>query len=357
MRVNVTKPYLPNKKKLWARFNSIYESVTLTNYGPQVNQLENRLKKRFGVKHVICVANGTMAMQIAIKSLNLKKKEIITSPFSYIATTSAIIWEGFSPRFVDIDPLSLNLSANLIEKKVNKNTSCILGIHAFGNPNDVQYIEKIKKRNDLKLIYDASHCFDVNYKNKSLFHYGDISTISFHATKIFHTIEGGAIFTNNTRLAKRIRSMINFGIEANKIQSLGINAKMNEFEAAMGLSILDEIDIIKMKRKKIFDYYFKHLSSKFQFQQWSSHSQNNFAYVPILFESEKKLLKSMKILNQKQIYPRRYFYPSLNLLKIHNSQDKCPIAESISKKILCLPIYHDLKMNQVNDIIRNLISL
>lgn len=357
MKITVTKPYLPKKRRLWSKFNTIYKNLILTNHGPLVEELEKKLQQRFKVANVICVANGTMAMQVAIKSLNLKKKEIITSPFSYIATTSSILWEGFQPRFVDIDPLSLNISAKLLERLINKNTSCILGIHAFGNPNEIQAIEKIKKNNNLKLIYDASHCFDIDYKNKSLFHCGDISTISFHATKIFHTIEGGAIFTNNSRLAKKIRSIINFGYEENRIKNLGINAKMNEFEAAMGLSILEEIETLKTKRKKIFEYYYRHLSHKFQFQQWNSLSQNNYSYVPIVFKNEKMALESIKRLNLKKIYPRRYFYPSLNKIKIHNSIDQCPVAESISKKILCLPIYDSLKINEAKTIVNVLLKL
>ena len=249
MPVFVTVPYLPKKDKLISEFNKIYKSKILTNYGNNVQRLEKKLQKRFKVKNVIAVANGTIGLQVALRALNINK-EVITSPFSYVATASSICFNGAKPVFADIDANTFNISISNIQSCLSKKTEAILPVHVFGNINNINEINKIKKLHKLKVIYDASHCFDVEYKNTSVFNYGDCSVASFHATKIFHTIEGGAIFTNNNSLAKKIRTIINFGYFNGKIINIGINAKMNEFEAAMGLLNLEDIDLIKSNRKK-----------------------------------------------------------------------------------------------------------
>ena len=225
--IPVTKSYLPNKENYKSYIDIIYENGWLTNRGELVRELERRLQAYLGVKNIILVANGSLALQIAYKALDLKG-EVITTPFSFIATANTIAWEGLLPVFADIDPHSFNVDPKQIKDKITDKTSAIIPVHVFGNPCDIEGIQTIAYKHQLKVIYDAAHAFDVQYKGKSVLNYGDVSTLSFHATKLFHTIEGGAIITNDNELSKKIRLLINFGITGpTSIESLGINAKMN----------------------------------------------------------------------------------------------------------------------------------
>ncbi|MDY0365972.1 MAG: DegT/DnrJ/EryC1/StrS family aminotransferase, partial [Arcobacteraceae bacterium] len=227
-------------------------------------------------------------------------------------------------------------------------TCAILPVHVFANACEVEEIEKIAKKHNLKVIYDAAHAFDVEYKGESILKYGDISTLSFHATKLFHTIEGGAIITNDDELAERVRYFINFGIKsATEIPYLGTNAKMNEFEAAMGLCILDDIKEIKNKRKAIIELYRKELEGIVKFQEQNINATQNYSYMPVIFESEEELLKVEEILNKQDIYPRRYFYPSLDTLEYLQNCQICEISQNISQKILCLPVFVGLEEEMV----------
>lgn len=347
MPTYVTSPYLPNKKKLISKINQIYNSKQLTNYGPNVQKLEKLLQKRFKIKHAIAVANGTLGIQVALQALNLRG-EVITSPFSYVATTSSIVWQNLKPVFADIDPDSFNISPDQIKLKITPNTQALLPVHVFGNANKIEQINKIGKQFKLRIIYDASHCFDINYRDKSILSHGDCSVISFHATKIFHTIEGGAIFTNNTKLANKIRSLINFGYENKKIKNIGINCKMNEFEAILGLLALDDMEKIKRNRKKNHYIYLNSLKSGvYNYQIRNKFCNNNYSYFPIVFKNEQKLMKAVTSLGKLKIYPRRYFYPSLNTLNIYGSYKKCSNAERLSKRILCLPQYDSLNKKDI----------
>ena len=345
--INVTKTHLPNKAKYQAYVDRIYESGWLTNNGIFLRELEARLQEHLGVKHLICVANGSLALQLAYKALDLKG-EVITTPFSFVATASTLAWEGLTPVFADIHPTCFNLDPNNIEPLITEQTSAIVPVHVFGNPCQVEAIQAIADKHNLKVIYDAAHAFgtdytDQNRHNQSVLNYGDISTISFHATKLFHTIEGGAVITNDDELAKKIRLLINFGITGpTTIESVGTNAKMNEFEAAMGLCVLDEIDTIKTKRQRIWETFLQELPGLVQFQQWNPQSQNNHAYAPVLFESEGQLLKVEAKLKEHNIIPRRYFYPSLDTLDYLQNRQACSISRDIASRILCLPIYPGL---------------
>jgi len=342
-QIHVHRPYLPNKEKYKKYIDEIFESNWLTNNGPLVKKLEKRLEKYLNVRNVVLVSNGTMALQIAYKVLNLKG-EVITTPFSFVATTSSLVWENLKPIFADIDKKTLNLDPKNIEKLITPNTRAIVPTHVFGNACKVEAIEKIAKKHNLKVIYDAAHAFDVKYKDKSVLNYGDISTLSFHATKLFHTIEGGALIINDDKLAQKARYLINFGIENQEsIPHLGTNAKMNEFEAAMGLCVLDEIDNIKNKRKKVYQIYEKELKGIVSFQKQNTKANRNYSYFPVILKNEKELLKVQKALNDKQIFPRRYFYPSLDTLNYIEPKQKCKISRDISKRILCLPIYVQLE--------------
>ena len=349
--IPVTKAYLPNKAKYQSYVDRIFESGWLTNNGSLLQELERRLAEYLGVKNIILVANGSFALQLAYKALELKG-EVITTPFSFAATTSTLAWEGLSPVFADIDPDSFNIDPIEIEKRITSNTSAIVPVHVFGNPCDVEAIKSIANKNNLKVIYDAAHAFGSEYKDQSVLNYGDISTLSFHATKLFHTIEGGAVITNSDELAKKIRLMINFGISSpTSITSLGTNAKMNEFEAAMGLCVLDDIEDIRKKRKSIWQTYTEKLSDVVKVQKWSEHSVNNASYAPILFDSEDKLLKVETKLKENEIMPRRYFYPSLDTLEYLGSKQVCEHSRGIASRILCLPMYPRLDNVDVKKII------
>lgn len=344
----VTKPYLPDINKLKSYIDEIYKSGHLTNSGPLLKKLEARLADYLGVKHVICVANGSLALQVAYKALELEG-EVITTPFSFAATTSTLQWEKLTPVFCDIDNKTYNIDNNLIEKYITNNTSAILPVHVFGNPCNVSEIESIAKKNDLKVIYDAAHAFGVEYKGESVLKYGDISTLSFHATKLFHTVEGGALITECDVLEKKIRELINFGIiDSNTFLNSGTNAKMNEFEAAMGLCVLDDIEEIKVTRNKIIRLYKNNLKDILQFQEVNEYSSELSSYIPVVFESEESLLNVKLKLEENEIYPRRYFYPSLN--EIYTEDTNCIESLSLSKKILCLPLFFELKENDVNKI-------
>ena len=353
--INVTKTYLPNKEKYKKYIDEIYENGWLTNNGPLVQRLEKRLAEYLGVKNIILVSNGTVALEIAYRTLDIKGFAI-TTPFSFVATTSSLVTNNILPIFADIDSNSFNLDPKNIEKLITPNTSAIVPVHVFGNACEVEKIEKISKKHNLKVVYDAAHAFDVKYKDKSVLNYGDISTISFHSTKLFHTIEGGAIITNDDELAKKVRYFINFGIKnAMEIPYIGTNAKMNEFEAAMGLCILDDIEDIKTNRKKVVENYKIGLESLVTFQKQNEQANENYSYFPIVLENEKELLKIQKVLNDENIFPRRYFYPSLDTLEYIEPKQECIISRDISKRILCLPIYAELEkgnQDKIIDIIR-----
>lgn len=340
--INVTKSYLPNIEKYKSYIDKIYESNWLTNSGPLVQELEIRLSKYLGVKNIILVSNGTVALDIAYKALDLKD-EVITTPFSFVATTSSIVNANLNPVFADINEKTFNINPKNIEKLINKSTNAIVPVHVFGNACEVEEIENISKKHNIKVIYDAAHAFDVKYKDKSLLSYGDISTLSFHATKLFHTIEGGAIITNDDSLVEKIRYLINFGIKnQTHIPYIGTNAKMNEFEAAMGLCLLDDIEDIKSARKNIVNFYEDSLKNLLQLQEHNIYSTKNYSYFPVVFDDEDMLLKVQKALNEKDIFPRRYFYPSLDSLSYIKYNQECKISRDLSKRILCLPLFVDL---------------
>lgn len=353
--IPVSKPFLPPAEEYIKLINDIFDRHWLTNNGPIVNELELQLKNYLGVDHLLFMNNGTTALQIAIRALNLSG-DIITTPFSFVATTSSIVWEGCNPVFVDIDPLTFNIDANKIEEAITPKTSAILATHVYGNPCDIEAIYSIAQKHNLKIIYDAAHCFGTKYKGESVFKYGDISISSFHATKIFHTIEGGAVFTNDPGLLKKMAAMRNFGIETTEsFSGIGINGKNSEVHAAMGLLNLKYIDEIKKRRKNIYEYYSKTLLNLNKDNQLiTGNTEYNYAYYPILLPSEEILIKMVNTLNLNWVYPRRYFYPTLDALPYVNGNE-IPIARDIAKRILCLPLYDSLSHEEVSFISRLLL--
>lgn len=351
--IPVTKSFLPPIEEYMTQVQRAYDNQWLTNRGELVVELEQKLTDYLELKEskILCMNNGTIPLQIALKLLG-NGGEIITTPFSYVATTAAIVWENCTPVFVDIHPEYLTIDETLIEAAITDKTTCILATHVFGNPCHVEEIERIAKKHNLKVIYDAAHCFGVKYKDKSIFEYGDISTCSFHATKLFHTGEGGAIFCKDPELFNKIYYSHNFGHNGPlDFHGLGINAKISELQAAMGLAVLPYIDQIIHERNKIVQNYNELLdfNSLGTIKIRENTSWNN-SYYPVVFKDETKLLNILKQLNESQIYPRRYFYPSLSSLNYVNSID-LPISSVISESILCLPIFYDLNRSAICQIV------
>jgi dTDP-4-amino-4,6-dideoxygalactose transaminase len=337
--INVTKTFLPPQEEYNAILKRAWDKNWITNRGELVLELESKLKSYLGVDHVIAMTNGTLPIQIAIKALGLKG-EIITTPFSYVATTSSIVWEGCTPVFVDIDPEYLTIDETKIEAAITEKTTGILATHVYGNPCNVEVIEQIAVKHNLKVIYDAAHCFGVQYKGQSIFNYGDISTCSFHATKVFHTGEGGAAFCNNDTYDS-VYYRHNFGhLNQLEFAEIGINAKMSELQAAMGLAVFKYIPGILINRNTIVERY----KSKLRVGrtiQIREHTHWNSSYFPLILDDEEQLHSIIELLHKNSIFPRRYFFPSLdNLLK--GSDDACPVSNAIADRVLCLPLYHDL---------------
>lgn len=337
--INVTKAFLPPITEYNQQVKRAWDNQWLTNRGELVLELEEKLRQYLSVSNIIVTNNGTLPLQIALKLLG-KQGEIITTPFSYVATTAAIVWENCTPVFVDIHPEYLTIDETKIEAAITTKTTAILATHVFGNPCHIEAIEAIAKKHQLKVIYDAAHSFGVTYNEKSIFEYGDVCTCSFHATKLFHTGEGGAMFANDADLLHQLFYSHNFGHNGPlAFHGLGINGKMSELQAAMGLAVLPYMENILAERKKVVDYYNDHLDfSKLQKLKIREKTHWNFSYYPVIFESEVQLLIVEKALNKNQIYPRRYFYPSLNRIEYTNGQSM-PVSESVAKRVLCLPLY------------------
>ncbi len=356
-RINVTKTYLPSQEVYQSYLKRIWDSAWLTNRGALVLELEEKLKEAYHLNSVILTTNGTLPIQIALKLFG-DLGEVITTPFSYVATTSSILWENCQPVFVDIHPDYLTIDETKIESAITSKTTAILATHVYGNPCNVEIIEAIAKKYGLKVIYDAAHCFGVTYKGKSLFNYGDVSTCSFHATKLFHTAEGGAMFCNEETIYKKLFYSHNFGHDGPlEFHGLGINAKMSELQAAMGLTILPEMEFIIGERKKVATFYtrsFKDISN-LRGLKLRVGTEWNYSYYPIIFESEEVLLSAEQALNKENIYPRRYFYPSLNKVSFMNNDQEMPISESIARRVLCLPLYVGLTKMEL-EIITNTIK-
>lgn len=350
--INVTQTYLPPIEEYQAILQRAWDAKWLTNRGQLVKELEEKLKNYLQVSNVTLTTNGTLPIQIAIKAMDLKG-EIITTPFSYVATTASIVWENCTPVFVDIHPEYLTIDETKIEAAITSKTSAILATHVFGNPCHVEVIEQIAKKHNLKVIYDAAHCFGVTYNGKSIFEYGDVSTCSFHATKIFHTGEGGCWITNNDDLHQKIYYHHNFGHKnQEEFLGLGTNAKMSELQAAMGLAVFNHIEEIFEGRKKAVQLYNELLqNSSLQRLKLRENTNWNYHYYPVVFENEEKLLVAKELMNAQQIFPRRYFYPSLNTLP-YLDYKHCEVSESVSKRVLCLPLYVGLEKDIIEQIIK-----
>ena len=354
--INVTKTFLPAQEEYNAILKRAWDNVWITNRGPLVQELEAKLLSFLNTDNIILTTNGTLPLQIALKVLG-NQGEIITTPFSYAATSAAIVWENCTPVFVDIHPDYLTVDETQIEDAITSKTTAILVTHVFGNPCNIEAIQDIADRHNLKIIYDAAHSFGVTYKKESIFNFGDISTCSFHATKLFHTGEGGALFTSSKVLQHQLFFSHNFGHNGPlDFFGVGINAKMSELQAAMGLSVLPYMEQILNQRKEVVDYYNANLDfSKLKTMIIREGTNWNYSYYPIIFESEDKLVEVQKRLNDIQIFPRRYFYPSLNRVEYYNiSLAVMPVSEKIAASILCLPLYAGLSKTDLNIIVNQI---
>jgi len=349
----VTKPSLAPLEEYAELLKGVWERGILTHNGPLVQKLEVELCSKLGLTNFVAVANGTIAIQMAIKALKLKG-EIITTPFTWIATISAIKWEGCTPVFCDIESDTLNIDPQKIESLISHKTSAIVPVHVFGNPCDINAIEAIAKKHNLRVIYDAAHAIGSTFNGNSLLEYGDVSATSLHATKLFNTAEGGGCITKDNALHETLKRMRFFGHNDQKdVVEDGFNGKMTEVHAALGLANLRYYEEVLADRKLKYLYYKEKLSNiDFLSFQFLKIGEPNYSYFPVIFESEARLLKIEKKLNGRNIFPRRYFYPSVNTFKKVINYFPMPISEGIAKRILCLPLYRNLDMGEIDTIIK-----
>jgi dTDP-4-amino-4,6-dideoxygalactose transaminase len=352
--INVTKTFLPPLDEYTDYLKKIWETNWITNQGPLTEELEIKLKGYLDVKNLLLVSNGTIALQLAIKALGLSG-EIITTPYSYAATTNSIIWENCTPVFSDIENKTFCIDPDLIEDKINDKTSAILATHVYGFPCDAEKIKSIADKFNLKVIYDGAHAFGVRYKNRSLLDYGDITTVSFHATKLFHTIEGGAVICKDKSAEEKIFLYRAFGHLDDEYFTVGINGRTSEFNAAMGLCNLPRIDSFISERKQIHEDYKEYLSSlPLFYPEIPDNVEYNYSYFPVFFQTENKMLEIKKLLSENGVNARRYFYPSLNKLPFLKGES-CPVSEKAASTVLCLPVFNGMPEDDVK-LISNIIK-
>lgn len=344
MMYPVTKPTLPDFERYTRYVRDANERHWLTNFGPLHQELTERLKAYLGVEHLLLVANGTLALQVAYRVLGLTGR-VLTTPFSFVATTASLAWEGLDPVFADIDPAGLNLDP--AAAKTVEDVSGIVAVHVYGNPCDVEGLAALGRERHIPVLYDAAHAFGSTYDGEGLLRWGNAATLSFHATKLFHTIEGGAIVFADPAHLDAARELINFGIrDGEPYRPAGLNAKLNEYQAAAGLALFDMIDEVLEKRAALVHAYRSLLDGWADFQSWHPRGEITGAYMPILLRDEREALGLQRDLEQRGIGTRRYFHPSLNCLGGLSNQS-CPVSENIASRVLCLPIYTDLTPGDV----------
>lgn len=348
--IPVTQPFLPPLAEYTAYLAGIWERSRLTNNGPLLLQLEAELRQYLRMPYVHFTSNGTIALQLAIRALELQG-EIITTPFSYVATTAAILWENCNPVFVDIEADTFCLDATKIEAAITPRTCAILATHVYGYPCDVVAIEAIARRHRLRVIYDGAHAFGTQVAGRSLLSYGDITTCSFHATKLFHTGEGGAVLLHDEQLSRRVNLLKSFGHVGDEHLMLGINGKNSELHAAMGLCLLPRVAGFIAARAELYQLYRHELAGlPLAYPRLPPNTVYNYAYFPILLETPAQLLQVQALLATHGIDTRRYFFPSLNHLPYLNETAACPVSEDAAGRVLCLPFYPQLDPEQVRRI-------
>lgn len=362
--IYVTKPFLPPLGEFQESIASIWETNILTNYGPLHNELESRLAEFLGVPYISLFSNGTEALTQAIFSLNLPdKSEIITTPFSFIATANAILKNGFKPVFCDVESNTYNIDSSKIEGLITDHTKAIVAVHCYGLPCDVKGINQVAQKYNLEVVYDAAHAFGVKLNNSSILNYGRYSALSFHATKVFNTFEGGAIVSNNIEDKLKVDSTRNFGFTSEfDSEFFGTNAKLSEIHCAMGLLQLRYINRIIVERKKIALNYSKYLGNieGIDLPHYSSHVTHNYAYYPIVINDHSSINRDFlyNSLKKKNIYTRKYFCPVIPEFSIYKqlsdliSLKSIKNAELVAKNVLCLPIYPGMSLQSQSYIIK-----
>lgn len=364
--IYVTQPVLPPLEEFSPYLEEIWKNKWLTNNGPFHQQLETALCEYLGIEHISLFTNGTIALITALQALQITG-EVITTPFSFVATSHSLLWNGIKPVFVDVDPATLNLDPSKIEAAITPQTTAIMPVHCYGHPCDVAAIQKIANKYNLKVIYDAAHAFGVCDQGGTLLRHGDLSVLSFHATKVFNTCEGGAIVCPDAKTKLHIDRLKNFGIvDEETVVAAGINGKMGEINAAFGLLQLKYIDQALVRRQEIDTAYRELLKDVkgIRFLHSAGEEVANYAYFPILVENDYPL--SRDDLYQKfkasNIHPRRYFYPLISEFPMYRDlpsahRGNLPIAGAVASKVLCLPIYPDLAMSAVAEIADLILSV
>jgi dTDP-4-amino-4,6-dideoxygalactose transaminase len=348
MTIKLNQPVKPNLEKLTQYLSQVNDSGWYTNFGPLHQLLTKRLEAYLGVENLLLVSNGTLALQVAYKTLNVKSA--LTTPFSFVATASSLIWQGIETSFSDIDKQSYNLCPKKVQNALEQepNIDTIVATHVYGNPCDVQAFEQISKQNKVKIIYDAAHAFGVKIEEQSVLNYGDASTLSFHATKVFHTVEGGAIVFKRKADYERAKQLINFGLnEKGNISEAGINAKLNEYQCAVGLTLLDEIDDIIHHRAELFKTYLDGLQDVVEMPEWYQKSSFNGAYMPIKLKNVEQRIKVENALNEHKIQCRQYFSPSLDNVFNESKIFSNEISQELASSILCLPLHFYMTIDDV----------
>ena len=342
---------MPDKKNLDSYLNRVYDSGWLTNNGAGLSSLTDRLTEYLGVDNILLVNNGTEAIILALKALGVKAN-VVSSPFTFAATTSAPIWNGNKVLYADINPDTFNLDVHKVSELGGKiDISAILPVHVFGVPCELDNFESKGREMNCPVIYDAAHAFGVRVNGKSILMSGDVSILSFHATKIFHTVEGGAIVFSDSCLLSEVKKMINFGYGTDgNISTVGINYKMSEVHAAYGHAVLDEIDDIFIQRRRIYEHYYKRLSDNVLFQKIDKDVEWNYSYCPILLSSQEQVQEVIRSCNSNNIHPRRYFFPSLDTVEVYSSGEATLIGQDVSSRVLCLPSYTQLSENEIDQI-------
>lgn len=344
----LNKPIKPPLAKVYGFLEQINQNDWYTNFGPMEELLTSRLKEFLGVKNLLLVSSGTVALQVASKVLG--SSNLATSPFSFVATASSMTWQGHTINFADIDNKSLNLCPTRLTELLEREPSIdtILATHVYGNPCDVRAFEAISSHFDKKIIYDAAHAFNVKLANQSILEFGDASILSFHATKIFHTIEGGAIVFKEDHDYEAARQMINFGISKTRINEIGTNGKLSEYHAAVGLSILDEMEEVLAHRRMLYHRYTVRLKESFDLPLWHKEGSFNGAYMPVILKSDKTVVSAIEALTKKGIQSRRYFYPSLDNIFTSASPSRCTKSNDIAKRVICLPLHYYMSEKDVD---------
>ncbi len=347
--IYVTKTFLPPLEEFIDSMKEIWKTHMVTNDGEFFQNFEDELRRYTEVEHLVCVGNGTLALQLAVRALELTG-EVITTPFSHVASSGSLFWENCKPVYADIDPETLNLDPRLIEEKITENTTGILAVHVYSNPCDVLQIQEIATRNNLKVIYDAAHAFGAKTEDQSVFAFGDLSMASFNATKGFHTIEGGALFARSNEMVESIRRLAYFGMNPKKqiVQPYGTNAKLIEMCAAIGLINLKYFDSAMARKRKLYELYLSELSAseKLRFQKLTG--EINYSYFPVIASSEDHKFEIIETLQAESVFPRQYF--DTNLESIYSDSIDCPVTEDITRRVICMPMSDYLTIEQVQRI-------